>query len=1078
MSLHRAAGTSPARAVSGILKQNELSRPDGRPLHGYGCSRESFDALDSALRDRIACPSAVETAPAAFVFWAAECIRLRFQGGKLTWRFLFHQLGCGEDQSAGRSAVDRGLRWWRRDVRKLDHGRMYLYSLLVEGGLPEALLTTDGLYKNVVMGLLREIEAEGSLAAPHVAEQIAKRRIQALPKTFHDDEFALSMAELSLALAKLRARVPEELFGASAERWIKKNCPEWESSVPLRMTSNAAASLIRHALRQERGPSSIAIGSLAVRELRLDDTGMWRPWIKLAAGGWIPDYLLPGVKGLRLRLEPIGVNRPPHYSATPEDGGWFVRRFGKRGIVEFPFSLDRSLAFSTNADGRHRGDVEIEAALPDPTESPVFWRNVAEDEGSRASRLEPHLSAAKTKAPRLWLLTAAECLPEADNSELNVERAGMAPNGSIWRVSGRGRIRLGEHWLSVRTGADDEAPPARIIASSAFLHNWRINNKEPIRHGATTFYGQLGAGTLRRLPARELRHAPSRTLYSEIVEWVNNNNVLARLRITSLPDSVVLECTEEAQGRLTCHVDGLDDGWLARLRAGDLECSGEVWGNRLALQIVAPNVPPAAVSLRLYDPRFGKELTLYTAWPAANGMLLDPEGARLAGNQPLSVDELIGWRAVAPAAARARIQLHLLEHCAISLPIVDDHALAVHLPVIRSMLSQGGPDAQVNLTLIVGGTESYRLEIRQYRESACMDNARLVTQLPRDYPALPGATAVSDSMKDRIDIHAVDIGTPRNVVYKESIDADGLPSLLGTSEGPWLIQLRVDGRAQRALIWSAESTERSTRRERIESYGHEWRHMILNPNDSSWDRIQLLIAAAEDGGSAAVLDRVQALAHAPVAALCLALRAPEELMPLFLELDTAAPIHWPTLGAAECVHVVAAERNRQIAKFARYFGADEAHMEANAAIAHRVRNLLNFRPELTGHLGWALSQAGLLPWLMGAGEYSDLLKVLLIAQPAIRLHDLAQAAAKRFDWLPSGLDGLEPVARLPEIDGFNRHAQRVIDAPLIAAEMAAGLRAPPDVKEKLTLVNLRFLDTDYFDKALPAAVHHLMGEQS
>jgi hypothetical protein len=38
---------------------------------------------------------------------------------------------------------------------------MFLYSLMAEGGVPEALLLQEGLHSRVMKGLLVEIEAEG-----------------------------------------------------------------------------------------------------------------------------------------------------------------------------------------------------------------------------------------------------------------------------------------------------------------------------------------------------------------------------------------------------------------------------------------------------------------------------------------------------------------------------------------------------------------------------------------------------------------------------------------------------------------------------------------------------------------------------------------------------------------------------------------------------------------------------------------------------------------------------------------------------------------------------------------------------
>ena len=76
---------------------------------------------------------------------------------------------------------------------------MFLYSLMAEGGLPQALLVAQqGLYRRVVLGLLAEMEAEGGLEAAPFSERIAARWITMLPQTFQTTDFVRLLAELAL----------------------------------------------------------------------------------------------------------------------------------------------------------------------------------------------------------------------------------------------------------------------------------------------------------------------------------------------------------------------------------------------------------------------------------------------------------------------------------------------------------------------------------------------------------------------------------------------------------------------------------------------------------------------------------------------------------------------------------------------------------------------------------------------------------------------------------------------------------------------------------------------------------------
>ena len=221
---------------SKIITNTGLMNPDGRPLHDYHCSTKTFEELEEALRS-IVLSGRTETIASAFVFWAAERIRAQFPGGQLTWTFVFNGLGLTEDQQLGRELAERGLVWWRREIRTSDAGsRMFLYSLMAEGGIPEALLSAPGLYRDVVMGLLAEIENEGGIAAEHWAERIAARWVGRLPQTFQNSDFARLLAALTLSLVNLRSELPADLPEAAAARWLDKHRPGWISCIPIRMT--------------------------------------------------------------------------------------------------------------------------------------------------------------------------------------------------------------------------------------------------------------------------------------------------------------------------------------------------------------------------------------------------------------------------------------------------------------------------------------------------------------------------------------------------------------------------------------------------------------------------------------------------------------------------------------------------------------------------------------------------------------------------------------------------------------------------------------------------------------------------
>lgn len=195
--------------LSQLTTQCGTHAPDGRPLYSYSFTPEQFLALEAFLKARITSNPRQQYTAAAFVFWAAEHIRAKFEGGPLTWEFVFDGIRCPEDQDLGRDLTALGLRWWGRDIRVSGAGtRMFLYSLMAEGGLPESLLQNQGLYRDVVLGVLKEIEREGGIDAGGWAYDIALRWIQRLPQTFNTTEVGRLLGELALVLVKLRSDLP------------------------------------------------------------------------------------------------------------------------------------------------------------------------------------------------------------------------------------------------------------------------------------------------------------------------------------------------------------------------------------------------------------------------------------------------------------------------------------------------------------------------------------------------------------------------------------------------------------------------------------------------------------------------------------------------------------------------------------------------------------------------------------------------------------------------------------------------------------------------------------------------------
>jgi hypothetical protein len=290
---------------------------------------------------------------------------------------------------------------------------------------------------------------------------------------------------------------------------------------------------------------------------------------------------------------------------------------------------------------------------------------------------------------------------------------------------------------------------------------------------------------------------------------------------------------------------------------------------------------------------------------------------------------------------------------------------------------------------------------------------------------------------------------------------------LPAGESLWLLQASLNGRAQRATVWSPTSIPVSSREQRITKYAAVWQILAASADRSAWSRQWTLIRAAMEGGDAGALDQVQALARVPQAAIRLSLRVPVADLAQPFTLDTAAPIFWPAFPVSAFRAALAAEHSCLIGQYGEVLEDEqEAKTDAAAALARRIGAILSLHPELAGHCGAALFEANLPFSAMPA----DLVSKVVFPEPERHLVDLAQEAARRADWLPSGVKGVEARHRPPGLPSFNSLTQSLIDAPLVTAEIAAALRPYPDTASMLALINLRLIDPVYFDRAVPFAL--------
>ncbi|RWR06569.1 STY4851/ECs_5259 family protein [Paenirhodobacter populi] len=1033
------------KIVQSILARNGLQHPDGRPLYAYGVTDAERENLGSFLRMRIGMGGLTPSTAQGFVLWAAEYIRTGFPGGQLTWDFVFEGMALDYDRPTAIELTSHGLDTWGRKLRQSDHGhREFLYTLLAEGGLPDLALANAPRYRRALLGLVSAIEGEGVLGES-IADAAALRLVEDLPQVLRTGEQARLMAELALAIVAARNLLPGDLVVEAAEPWLDDNHPDWRRALPLRLSQEAFEALVRPVLLSERKrekPTPV----LVRRQLRKQAGGPWLGVAEIPERAFLPHANLVGVdRDLRLRLtNDTGAG----FLGIPVEDGWELVRNAGRGALLMAVAPDEPVFLNAHADGRFLARIVIDAGQPAPDEAPSLWRALDSDTDF-PEVLVPLSGRGQARAGRIFVLASDDLVPEGDD-DLCVSMDAKAPGGTLWSVSGRGVTHFGPHELRIATGADADAPEARLAVLGRPFSGFLIDGSVAAFLGAPMLLGVEGEGPMRPLGNHARTKAVPGLLGGRVAEWHDAGMVLARCQYIVLPETMQISLHEISDGQVRLQASGLPQGLHLHLGVGEHREAAVIGADGSAVLLLAAEGQPGTLDIRLSDPRSGETLAMTGLWPSRVARLIDAQGARVSGNRPLSRRGMAGWRGVLPANGGA-VQLRMaLGGAPVAFPAGGAVPLIQFGNVIDQALALQGADGRVNLRLIGGGQETPRLEIGRYDWSA--------------EPAGPfwhlgaGVTRLT----------AVCLDDPARIMSVEVESRTDPAVWLGEDEGLWFVQGYSESRGvMRPMAWSAQPGEWSSREQRLQSYAQEWQRLLSEPDDLGWDRIWSLILAVRDAGDASALDQVQALARVPAAAVALLLRVGRADRAAALLIETESPFWWPLVPCAAWAEALVSVRNGLCYRLRiAGIGEDDIGPLVAERLAKAAGEIIALRPELAVHLGQAFARAGGKPLAVTS---TGTPVPLAVPRASVSLAGSAQEALRRFSGLPDGVSGLsarELKVSLPGTDDV----RPLLHAPLVAAEVATGQRPDLSPQEHLQLIALRASDPIWFDAALPAAL--------
>ncbi|QEW21110.1 hypothetical protein LA6_003315 [Marinibacterium anthonyi] len=1029
-----------------------------------------------------------------FVLWSAETFRREFDGGQYTWAFLTDRLTADSSDFDLQHVSRLGLSSFGRKLARNQGGmNFYLKTLAAEGGLPEALLADpEGNTRRLARGLLTDITKVGQGAPEGVLDALTAQRAQFLPMGFRTEEFRTLLRDFCLLLLRYKAEIPAGIPPEARQSWLDANRSGWKDALPLRIDTTAAQSLLNEAVRAENGAGR---DTIATRHLvRIEDH--WVAKLRIAASAELPDWMLaldaPNLRSLRFLPDTDLARQAPGLVLSaykgPGERNWDVRHDGGARRAEIAMPLESPVAFRLMAEGEHVGKhVPPGCEAIGEDDIPTVW--AAEEpqaDGKVRSLRKLGASAQRTRAPHLWILARDG---DAKFEDLETKEDGRIGSASLWRVNGKGIVITPAGRLSIMTGAEDEATDSLLVSASSVL-GLRDSNRSDFLQGVPTFQALTVDGIGRRLNRTQMIWLPAgQRIWKKGLPdpasclgtyqfcWTDDNGsprAFATARL--IPEKAHISLVDCNDGFYECRATAFPVGTVISLPQG---VSGIVAkGGTLTLRIsdalasmnrIAVHIRPPEGGARAFDASLPR--------PSDSGHFVDAEERILANDIALDLGSLRGWRISAPADRKAELRLRLQgEHVPrkpVMVSVSNDTSLSALLPQLRGLMAIGGPDSELRMRVMVGATQSRRIKLRRHlRDGSWSESGFSLGQ--DDGNVAPGG----------LEIEAVNLSAPSlSTTIEAARPGDDPMPRLPEHPGPWMIFARDEGglvRPPRPMLKTVTGDivaaprfsdemlscgNHRRREERISAFGRALKGLLAPQGAGDLGLYEAQLDALGEGEALSSLDSIVALSEAPELACLLLLRAGPDTLGARFDLESVSPFSWTTLPfKAWCKAMIAQESALFSQLLASGLPEYDARKYSRQAVAHRLREILDRRPEISGQIFFASMKTGAFDALI------DLCPPpLALNAPEKTLVDLAQNAIKKHEAAGQPFPMRSRYAP-PVFDTFFNGFRGLLDAPMVAAEHVLGLLPhPPDTETAVALLHYRLHDPDYFEAAMPAA---------
>lgn len=669
--------------LNSFLERRNLEVPDGRPLYAYRCSTDEFETLGMLLQsERMkinlylteSLSSSLPTLDRLFVLFSAEWWRRNYASGPWKWQPIFAALNWPETDQAIRSRfVERGLRYWKRNLLRKGDYRGFLLTIACEGGLPVNLIRNDtGYLRAFLRAILRHYATYGSSRVS--AAEIAGIYLDYLPVTLQQPMVQELAGILIERIWDLKTQITQ---GVNPVEELDQLDPSWRQRLPMVLGDDAANDLVSALLRQAKKIRSSAVHKLRIvrRLVKIENDWQMHAELQLPEvidrNSLITDLEVNSSLGERLELQMVWsekavraasmVLQGDSYNVYPHDRRRLqIRENAKAEICCFVFER-----------GQQVGPMPLPSGSGLTNELPAVFVDREADGRSLDFCGQGSLSS---RFPEVYVLTHIK--PEgisaySDDVEIELIAEGirvLERDASLYKVSGDFSIVLDESTTCViRTCQQDESA---VDYRFEGRQNHLIETKWPVFIGMPRARRIYENGTANNVSSEELYWSKitGKRNWQKVTEisprglielrHVQNGECLFARRAIVLPEGTEIQLEPS---------DRKNAGMIVLRK---LQCSHASWEEQeglkidhrveddcIALQCSAERATTGKIKLKLLWDN-GCECELVVPFPAEGGRFVTPDGRVVQTTEYLALDDLFGYSVIA-ASMRANQRFYI-----------------------------------------------------------------------------------------------------------------------------------------------------------------------------------------------------------------------------------------------------------------------------------------------------------------------------------------------------------------------------------------------------------------------------------